>query len=62
MNSAMEASRKAQHAFAAARVGLKEARYSPEDISSMRDVLDFNFHDVERLIRLVRLAMEAICC
>eukprot|EP00268_Persea_americana_P056348 TRINITY_DN6637_c0_g1_i3.p1 TRINITY_DN6637_c0_g1~~TRINITY_DN6637_c0_g1_i3.p1 ORF type:complete len:940 (-),score=203.71 TRINITY_DN6637_c0_g1_i3:1847-4321(-) len=62
VNSAMEASRKAQHAFAAARMGLKEARYSPEDISSMRDVLDFNFHDVERLIRLVRLAMEAICC
>lgn len=62
MNSAMEASRKSQQAFAAARVGLKKARYSPEDISSVRDVLDFNFHEVERLIRLVRLAMEAICC
>lgn len=62
MNSAMEASRKSQNAFAAAKVGLKEARYRSEDISSVRSVLDFNFHDVEGLIHLVLLAMEAICC
>ncbi|KAF9607396.1 hypothetical protein IFM89_034629 [Coptis chinensis] len=58
VNSAMEASRKAQNAFAVASTSLEESRY--EGISSVKRVLDFNFHDVQGLLRLVRLAMEAI--
>ncbi|KAF9603630.1 hypothetical protein IFM89_037143 [Coptis chinensis] len=56
VNSAMEASRKAQNAFAVASASLEESRY--EGISSVKRVLDFNFHDVQGLLRLVRLAME----
>ncbi|KAF8392615.1 hypothetical protein HHK36_022962 [Tetracentron sinense] len=58
VNLAMEASRNSQIAFAAANVSL-EARYG-EGISSVKRVLDFNFQDVEGLLRLVRLAMDAI--
>ncbi|KAK9161507.1 hypothetical protein Syun_007848 [Stephania yunnanensis] len=50
VNSAMEASRKSQNAFAAANVNLEEARY--ESITSVKRVLDFNFHDVQGLLRL----------
>ncbi|XP_077240735.1 cysteine-tryptophan domain-containing zinc finger protein 7-like [Tasmannia lanceolata] len=56
--SAMEALRKSQNAFAAA--SLEEAHYGTEGLSTVRRVLDFNFHDVEGLLRLVRLAMEVI--
>ena len=59
MNFAMEASRKSQIAFAAASASLGETKYA-EGISSIKKALDFNFHDVGGLLRLVRLAMEAI--
>ncbi|KAG6700169.1 hypothetical protein I3842_08G099400 [Carya illinoinensis] len=59
VNLAMEASRKSRIAFAAANVSLSETKYA-ESISSIKRALDFNFQDVEGLLRLVRLAMEAI--
>lgn len=55
----MEASRKSRIAFAAANLSLGGAE-SGEVISFVKKALDFNFQDVEGLLRLVRLAMEAI--
>jgi hypothetical protein len=55
----MEASRKSRLAFAAANVSLGETKHG-ESISSIKRALDFNFQDVEGLLRLVKLAMEAI--
>jgi hypothetical protein len=55
--AAMDASKKSQVAFTAA--SLAEAK-SEEVISSIKRALDFNFQDVDGLLRLVRLAMEAI--
>ncbi|KAL5983863.1 hypothetical protein ACLOJK_017959 [Asimina triloba] len=57
---AMDALRRWQNAFASADVGAAEARYGLEGISSVKRVLDFSFHDVVGLLRLVRLATEAI--
>lgn len=58
VNSAMEASRKAQIAFAAAtNVGEAENK---DAFVSVKRVIDFSFQDVEELIRLVRQAIEAI--
>ncbi|GMY16441.1 cysteine-tryptophan domain-containing zinc finger protein 7-like isoform X1 [Fagus crenata] len=59
VNYAMEASRKSRLAFAAANVSLGETKHG-ETISSIKRALDFNFQDVEGLLRLVKLAMEAI--
>ncbi|KAJ4828498.1 hypothetical protein Tsubulata_012463 [Turnera subulata] len=59
VNFAMEASRKSRNAFAAANASLGESR-SGEGISSIKTALDFNFQDVDGLLRLVRLAIEAI--
>ncbi|XP_059659524.1 cysteine-tryptophan domain-containing zinc finger protein 7 isoform X2 [Cornus florida] len=56
---AMEASRKSQLAFAAASPRLEQVQYR-DGIRSVKRALDFNFQDVEGLLRLVRLAMEAI--
>uniref|UniRef100_A0A2P2MAH3 CW-type domain-containing protein n=3 Tax=Rhizophora mucronata TaxID=61149 RepID=A0A2P2MAH3_RHIMU len=61
VNSAMEASRKSRIAFAAANVCLGEAQ-GQEIIASIKTALDFNFQDVEGLLHLVRLAIEAINC
>ncbi|KAK4372550.1 hypothetical protein RND71_007934 [Anisodus tanguticus] len=58
VNSAMEASRKAQNAFAAA-TNLEEAE-NKDTIISVKRVIDFSFQDVEELIRLVKQAIEAI--
>ncbi|KAJ8573827.1 hypothetical protein K7X08_010338 [Anisodus acutangulus] len=58
VNSAMEASRKAQNAFAAA-TKLEEAE-KKDTIISVKRVIDFSFQDVEELIRLVKQAIEAI--
>ncbi|KAM3323858.1 cysteine-tryptophan domain-containing zinc finger protein 7 [Capsicum chacoense] len=58
VNSAMEASRKAQNAFAAA-TNLEEAENKDAFISVKR-VIDFSFQDVEELIHLVEQAIEAI--
>ena len=59
MNFAMEASRKSRNAFAAANSSPGEGKYA-EGMSSIKKALDFSFQDVEGLLRLVRLAMEAI--
>lgn len=60
MDSAIEALKKSQNALATANVGAEEARYGLEGILPVRTVLEFNFHDVEGLLRLVLLALEAI--
>ncbi|XP_054803974.1 cysteine-tryptophan domain-containing zinc finger protein 3-like isoform X3 [Prosopis cineraria] len=59
VNLAMEASRKSQIAFAAADSSLSGEKHA-DGISSVKKALDFNFHDVEGLLRLVRLATETI--
>ncbi|XP_028804115.1 uncharacterized protein LOC114759174 isoform X2 [Neltuma alba] len=59
VNFAMEASRKSRIAFSAAHSSLREGKHA-DGISSVKKALDFNFQDVEGLLRLVRLAMEAI--
>ncbi|RYR71761.1 hypothetical protein Ahy_A02g005981 isoform C [Arachis hypogaea] len=59
MNSAMEASRRSRSAFAAANSNLGEGKYA-EGLSSIKKALDFSFQDIEGLLQLVRLAMEAI--
>lgn len=57
---AMDASRKAQIAFAAAKGKSFETRYSSDGITSIKRALDFNFQDMEKLVHVVRLAMESI--
>ncbi|KAL8167751.1 hypothetical protein V2J09_009250 [Rumex salicifolius] len=59
VNSAMEASRKSQRAFSAAQAAMKQAD-SKDGIAFVKRVVNFNFHDVEGLLRIVRLALEAI--
>lgn len=59
VNFAMEASRKSRIAFASANANVGEAKYG-EGISSIKKALDFNFQDIDGLLRLLRLAMEAI--
>ncbi|KAK2992006.1 hypothetical protein RJ640_014867 [Escallonia rubra] len=59
VNSAMEASRKSQNAFVAANLILEKA-HNKEGIISVKRVIDFSFQDVEELVRLVRVATEAI--
>ncbi|KAM7255147.1 hypothetical protein ACFE04_020388 [Oxalis oulophora] len=54
---AMEASKKSRMALATANLNLGE---SHKGISATKTALDFNFHDVGGLLRLVRLAMEKI--
>ncbi|KAK4351688.1 hypothetical protein RND71_031001 [Anisodus tanguticus] len=54
VNFAMEASRKSRVAFAAANPGPGDSQLS------IKKALDFNFQDVDGLLRLVRVAMEAI--
>lgn len=56
---ALEASRKSQEAFAAANVILAEEQ-NRDCVTSVKRVIDFSFEDVEELVRLVRIAMEAI--
>lgn len=59
VTSAMEASRKSRIAFTAATSKLGETSHR-EGIHSLRKALDYNFQDVEGLLQLVRIAMEAI--
>ncbi|XP_008451617.2 cysteine-tryptophan domain-containing zinc finger protein 7-like isoform X1 [Cucumis melo] len=59
VNFAMEASRKSRIAFAAANAS-SGGTTNKEGISCIKTALDFNFQDVEGLLALVRIAMEAI--
>ncbi|XP_027924835.1 LOW QUALITY PROTEIN: uncharacterized protein LOC114182216 [Vigna unguiculata] len=56
---AMEASRKSRNAFAAANSSPGVGK-NTDGISSIKKALDFSFQDVEGLLRLVRVAVEAI--
>ncbi|KAG2260457.1 hypothetical protein Bca52824_079751 [Brassica carinata] len=57
---AMDASRKAQTAFAVAKGKSCDTRYSSNGITSIKRALDFSFQDMEKLVHAVRLAMESI--
>lgn len=59
VNFAMEASRKSRVAFAAVYPGPGDSQCK-EGVLSVKKALDFNFQDVDGLLRLVRVAMEAI--
>ncbi|XP_074571034.1 cysteine-tryptophan domain-containing zinc finger protein 7-like [Curcuma longa] len=58
LNCAFEATRKIQISIAAACANLDQDR--PDSLSSVKKALDFNFHDVEGLLRLVRVSLESI--
>ncbi|PHT86268.1 hypothetical protein T459_08374 [Capsicum annuum] len=58
VNLGMDASRKSRVAFAAAYPG--HDTECKEPALSVKKALDFNFQDVDGLLRLVRIAMEAI--
>lgn len=55
----MDASRKSRVALAASIENLGEAQQEGEGILSIKSALDFNFQDIEGLVRLVKLAMKA---
>ncbi|KAK8960083.1 hypothetical protein KSP40_PGU010802 [Platanthera guangdongensis] len=57
LNCAFEATKKSHNAIAAASTDLGK---SGIDVCSSRNVLDFNFHNVEGLLRLVRLSMNSV--
>lgn len=59
VNFAMEASRKSRNAFAAANTSSGVGK-NADGISSIKKALDFSFQDVEGLLRLVKLAVDAI--
>ncbi|KAL8530864.1 hypothetical protein ACS0TY_007769 [Phlomoides rotata] len=56
---AMEASKKSRTAFAAVTSRHGESLHK-DSIYSLKKALDFNFQDVEGLLRLVKIAMDAI--
>ncbi|CAM8987832.1 unnamed protein product [Rhodiola kirilowii] len=56
---AMEASKKSRAALAVANGHLKQF-HNEDGISIIKRALDYNFHDVEGLLQLVRLGMDAI--
>lgn len=58
VNSALDASKKALNALANYSSDHKDS--GGEAVLSVKRVLDFNFHDIEGLLRLVRLSMELI--
>lgn len=55
----MEASRKSRSTFAAANFNSGGAE-SGEAITSVKKALDYNFQDLEGVLRLVRVAIEAL--
>ncbi|XP_019247282.1 PREDICTED: uncharacterized protein LOC109226849 isoform X3 [Nicotiana attenuata] len=59
VNFAMEASRKSRVAYAAVNAGPGDSQCK-EGALSVKRALDYNFQDVDGLLRLVRVAMEAI--
>ncbi|KAL0724507.1 hypothetical protein Bca4012_039106 [Brassica carinata] len=59
VNLAMDASRKSRVALAASIENLEEAQQEGEGILSIKSTLDYNFQDLEGLLRLVKLAMKA---
>ncbi|CAH8368488.1 unnamed protein product [Eruca vesicaria subsp. sativa] len=59
VNLAMDASRKSRMALAASIENLGEGEQQGEGIISIKSALDYNFQDLEGLLRLVKLAMNA---
>ncbi|KAF2590671.1 hypothetical protein F2Q70_00041273 [Brassica cretica] len=59
VNLGMDASRKSRVALAASVENLEEAQQQGEGIISIKSALDYNFQDLEGLLRLVKLAMKA---
>ncbi|XP_020597105.1 uncharacterized protein LOC110036892 [Phalaenopsis equestris] len=60
LNCAFEATNKSRNALAAASIDLDEDRVA--SLFLIREVLDFNFNNVERLLQLVRVSLNSISC
>ncbi|XP_006650076.2 cysteine-tryptophan domain-containing zinc finger protein 3-like isoform X2 [Oryza brachyantha] len=60
INCAFDATRKSQVAIASAVGSLQREKVVDDGLASVRTVLDFNFNNVNELLRLVRLSMESI--
>ncbi|KAL0918586.1 hypothetical protein M5K25_010602 [Dendrobium thyrsiflorum] len=58
LNSAFEAANKSRNAIAAASIDLAKDRVG--SVCSVREVLDFNFNNVEGLLQLVRGSLKSI--
>ena len=55
----VEALRKSEIAFSAAMVNSPDGNKGTDKMSEVKRVIDFGFHDIDRLLRLVRIAKEA---
>ncbi|KAL5219077.1 hypothetical protein ABZP36_019761 [Zizania latifolia] len=60
VSCAFDASRKSQVAIASAAGNQEKGKGVDDGLASVRTVLDFNFNNVNELLRLVRLSMESI--
>lgn len=60
VNCAFDATRKSQVAIASAASSQERGKTVDDGLASVRTVLDFNFNNVNELLRLVRLSMELI--
>lgn len=56
----MGAFTKSENAFSAATDSLLDGNNGTEKMSEVKRVIDFSFHDIEGLLPLVRIALEAI--
>ncbi|XP_062211259.1 cysteine-tryptophan domain-containing zinc finger protein 3-like [Phragmites australis] len=60
VNSAFDATRKSQVAIASAAGNQEREKGVDDGLASVKTVLDFNFNNVNELLRLVRLSIESI--
>uniref|UniRef100_A0A0E0KDN7 CW-type domain-containing protein n=1 Tax=Oryza punctata TaxID=4537 RepID=A0A0E0KDN7_ORYPU len=60
VNCAFDATRKSQVAISSAASSQERGKTLDDGLASVRTVLDFNFNNVNELLRLVRLSMESI--
>lgn len=58
INNAFEGTRKSQNSFSAYLSGIGKNKVN--DVSLVRQVLDFSFHDVKGLLQLIRHSLESI--
>lgn len=59
MNLAMEASAKSQNVLKAVTVTSEETKHG-DCISAIKKVVNFSFHDVEALVKMIEVAMTAL--
>lgn len=60
INFAIKVLRRSHNALTTANMSIENSKYGQEGISSVKRLLEFNVHDIDNILHLIRVSMDSV--